>query len=71
MNINRVVLTGNLTRDPELRTTNNGFSICELGLAVNTRRKNGATGEWGRFPDASVSGGGDGGYRAASGAAAG
>jgi single-strand DNA-binding protein len=46
MNINRVVLTGNLTRDPELRTTNNGFSICELGIAVNTRRKNGATGEW-------------------------
>ena len=46
MNINRVVLTGNLTRDPELRSTNNGFSICNLGIAVNTRRKNNATGEW-------------------------
>jgi single-strand DNA-binding protein len=51
MNINRVVLTGNLTRDPELRTTNNGFSICNLGLAVNTRRKNGATGEWEEKPN--------------------
>lgn len=46
MNINRVVLTGNLTREPELRSTNNGFSICSLGIAVNTRRKNNATGEW-------------------------
>lgn len=46
MNINRVVLTGNLTREPELRSTNNGFSICNLGIAVNTRRKNNATGEW-------------------------
>jgi single-strand DNA-binding protein len=46
MNINRVVLTGNLTREPELRSTNNGFSICNLGIAVNTRRKNNATGAW-------------------------
>jgi single-strand DNA-binding protein len=46
MNINRVVLTGNLTRDPETRSTPNGLSICKLGIAVNTRRKNGATGEW-------------------------
>jgi single-strand DNA-binding protein len=46
MNINRVVLTGNLTRDPETRTTPGGLSICKLGIAVNTRRKNGATGEW-------------------------
>ena len=51
MNINRVVLTGNLTRDPELRTTNSGFSICHLGIAVNTRRKNGATGEWEEKPN--------------------
>jgi single-strand DNA-binding protein len=45
MNINRVVLTGNLTRDPDLRTTGNGLSICKLGIAVNTRRK-GSNGEW-------------------------
>jgi single-strand DNA-binding protein len=46
MNINRVVLTGNLTRDPELRSTGNGMAICKLGIAVNTRRKNNATGDW-------------------------
>jgi single-strand DNA-binding protein len=44
-NINRVVLTGNLTRDPELRNTPNGTSICSLRLACNTRRRN-ASGEW-------------------------
>jgi single-strand DNA-binding protein len=46
VNINRVIVTGNLTRDPELRTTTGGLSICKLGIAVNGRRKNGATGEW-------------------------
>jgi len=51
MNINRVVLTGNLTRDPEMRSTSSGFSICHLGIAVNTRRKNGATGEWEERPN--------------------
>ena len=40
MNINRVVLTGNLTRDPELSSTGGGLSICKLGIAVNTRRRN-------------------------------
>jgi single-strand DNA-binding protein len=45
-NINRVVLVGNLTRDPELRTTPGGLSVCSLRLAVNHRRKNGQTGEW-------------------------
>jgi single-strand DNA-binding protein len=44
-NINRVVLTGNLTRDPELRNTPNGTSICSLRLACNTRRRN-SSGEW-------------------------
>jgi single-strand DNA-binding protein len=38
-NINRVVLTGNLTRDPELRATPSGTSVCSLRLASNTRRK--------------------------------
>ncbi|MEA2391655.1 MAG: single-strand DNA-binding protein [Solirubrobacteraceae bacterium] len=44
-NINRVVMTGNLTRDPELRSTPSGTSVCSLRLACNTRRK-GASGEW-------------------------
>src|SRR6201991_3669231 len=44
-NINRVVLTGNLTRDPELRSLPSGMSVCSLRIAVNTRRK-GASGEW-------------------------
>jgi single-strand DNA-binding protein len=46
MNINRVVLTGNLTRDPELRSTGNGLAICKLGIACNTRKRNNSTGEW-------------------------
>jgi single-strand DNA-binding protein len=45
-NVNRVVITGNLTRDPELRSTNNGTSVCGLRVAVNTRRKDPNTGEW-------------------------
>jgi single-strand DNA-binding protein len=45
-NINRVVLTGNLTKDPELRSLPSGTSVCELRIACNTRRKNSATGEW-------------------------
>ncbi len=44
-NINRVILTGNLTRDPELRTTPSGTPVCKLRLAVNTRRKDGS-GQW-------------------------
>jgi single-strand DNA-binding protein len=50
-NINRVVLTGNLTRDPELRSTHGGTAVCKLGVAVNTRRKNGQTGEWEEKPN--------------------
>ena len=38
-NINRVTLTGNLTRDPELRTTPSGTSVCSMRIASNTRRK--------------------------------
>jgi single-strand DNA-binding protein len=44
-NINRVVMTGNLTRDPELRSLPSGMSVCSLRIACNTRRK-GAGGEW-------------------------
>jgi single-strand DNA-binding protein len=50
MNINRVVLTGNLTRDPEISATGNGLSICKLGIAVNTRRKN-SEGGWEEKPN--------------------
>ena len=37
--MNKVFLIGNLTRDPELRTTSNGYSVCSFGLAVHRRRK--------------------------------
>ena len=46
MSINRVVITGNLTRDGELRRTQSGMAILALGVAVNDRRRNPATGEW-------------------------
>lgn len=46
MHINRVILTGNLTSDPELRTLPSGTSLCKLRVAVNTRKKDGASGEW-------------------------
>ncbi len=45
-NLNVVVITGNLTSDPELRSLPSGTSVCKLRVAVNTRRKNGSTGEW-------------------------
>ena len=45
-NINRVIITGNLTRDPELRSLPSGMSVCSLRIASNTRRKDGASGEW-------------------------
>jgi single-strand DNA-binding protein len=44
-NINRVILTGNLTRDPELRSLQSGRSVCSLRVAVNTRRKD-QSGDW-------------------------
>ena len=44
-NINRVVITGNLTRDPELRSTPGGTSVCSLRVAVNSRRKD-ESGNW-------------------------
>lgn len=45
VNINRVILTGNLTADPKLRSLPSGTSVCELRIAVNERRKD-ASGEW-------------------------
>src|SRR5882757_3443160 len=39
-------MTGNLTADPELRSLPSGTSVCKLHIACNTRRKDGASGEW-------------------------
>jgi single-strand DNA-binding protein len=41
MNINNVTLTGNLTRDPDLRELESGTKVCNLRLAVNGRRRSG------------------------------
>lgn len=46
MSINKVILTGNLTRDPELRALPSGTSVLSFSVAVNDRRKNPASGEW-------------------------
>jgi single-strand DNA-binding protein len=45
-NVNVVVVTGNLTRDPELRSTGGGTAVCEMRVAVNSRRRDGRSGEW-------------------------
>ena len=44
-NINRVILTGNLTRDPELRSLPSGTSVCSLRVATNSSRKD-ESGNW-------------------------
>ncbi len=44
-NINIVVITGNLTKDPELRSTGGGTPVCDLRVAVNSRRKD-SSGQW-------------------------
>lgn len=46
MSINRVIISGNLTRDPELRNTQSGMAVLSFGVAVNDRCKNQQTGEW-------------------------
>jgi single-strand DNA-binding protein len=43
--LNRVIITGNLTKDPELRSTPGGTPLCKLRVAVNSRRKD-QSGEW-------------------------
>ncbi len=50
MSINKVFISGNLTRDPELRATNNGTQVLSFGVAVNDRRRN-ANGEWEDVPN--------------------
>jgi single-strand DNA-binding protein len=47
---NKVILMGNLTRDPELRMTANNMAICKFGLAVNRRFKDSQSGEWKEEP---------------------
>lgn len=46
MSINKVLVAGNLTRDPELRETGDGLQILSFGVAVNDRRKNQQTQQW-------------------------
>ena len=48
--IAHVPLVGNLTRDPELRQTPNGTSVCQLGVAVNSSYKDGS-GQWVEKPN--------------------
>lgn len=51
MSINKVILTGNLTRDPELRATPAGTPVLAFSIAVNDRRKNPSSGEWEDYPN--------------------
>lgn len=51
MSINRVNISGNLTRDPELRATQGGMQVLGFGVAVNDRRRNQQTGEWEDYPN--------------------
>lgn len=51
MSINRVVVSGNLTRDPELRAARRGAQVLGFGIAVNDRRRNQQTGEWEDYPN--------------------
>ena len=46
MSINKVVITGNLTRDAEVRNTSGGTTVANIGVAVNDRVRNASTGEW-------------------------
>lgn len=51
MSINKVMISGNLTRDPELRMTAGGMPVLGFGVAVNDRHKNQQTGEWEDYPN--------------------
>lgn len=45
-NLNKVMLIGRLTRDPETRTFSTGGKVAKFGFAVNNRRKNPSSGQW-------------------------
>jgi single-strand DNA-binding protein len=49
-NVNKVMLIGRLTRDPEMRTFTNGGKVANFGFAVNNRRKNQQSGQWEDYP---------------------
>lgn len=51
MSINRVVISGNLTRDAELRQTASGMAVLGFSVAVNDRRKNTQTEQWEDYPN--------------------
>lgn len=51
MSINKVIVSGNLTREPELRQTASGMPVLSFGIAVNDRRKNPQTDEWENYPN--------------------
>ena len=51
MSINRVNISGNLTRDSELRATAGGVQVLRFGVAVNDRRRNPESGEWEDYPN--------------------
>lgn len=51
MSINKAMITGNLTHDPDLRATASGMSVLSFGVAVNERHKNQQTGEWEDYPN--------------------
>ena len=51
MSINRVIISGNLTRDPELRSTQSGMDVLSFSVAVNDRRRNPQTNEWEDYPN--------------------
>lgn len=46
MNINRVAISGNLTRDPDYKVSASGMGILNFSIASNARQKNSQTGEW-------------------------
>jgi single-strand DNA-binding protein len=49
-NVNKVILIGRLTRDPEVRTFSNGGKVAKFGFAVTNRKKNAQTGQWEDVP---------------------
>jgi single-strand DNA-binding protein len=51
MSINRCIISGNLTREPEQRATQGGTSITTFGIAVNDRRRDPQSGEWKDYPN--------------------
>lgn len=51
MSINRCLISGNLTREPELRSTASGTQVLSFGVAVNDRHKNQKAGEWEDYPN--------------------